>query len=115
MTVMETTEIRPTNRDGTFSTRDAAILTGATYRQIDYWCRAGILREAQPANGSGSRRAFHRSEIRIIRAVAALRQLGMTVDQAGAAVAELRYLPVEAWTGPWISSGRILSLDLLRG
>lgn len=33
-------------------------LTGATYRQVDYWCRRGYLVEAVAAQGSGSQRLF---------------------------------------------------------
>lgn len=33
-------------------------LTGLTYRQLDYWVRAGVLPDDGTSGGSGSRRTF---------------------------------------------------------
>lgn len=117
MTVMET--IRTTDadlfRDGCLSSREVADLVGISFRKLDYWTRLGAVVPTRLANGPGSRRRWSPNEVKIIRAVAALMDLGMTVEEAGDAAAELRTLPVEEWTGPWITRGRIIDLSDLVG
>lgn len=53
-------------------TGELARRAGATYRQVDYWARKGLLREAQPAMGSGSKRLFNPQEEDRTRALAAV-------------------------------------------
>lgn len=50
-------------------------LAGITYRQLDYWCRVGLLYPKRPARGSGSRRAFDRRGIQIAWALGQLTTL----------------------------------------
>lgn len=49
---------------------------GITYRQLDYWCRTGLLRPEQPARGSGSQRGFSLREARIAWTLGQLSSLG---------------------------------------
>lgn len=47
------------------STRHAADASGATYRQLDYWSRVGVIGE--PGSGSGSRRRWTDRDIECLR------------------------------------------------
>ena len=54
--------------------------TGATYRQLDYWCRRGWLnpgRVGYSVNGSGSPRDWTPGEIRRARIMARLVRAGL--------------------------------------
>ena len=55
--------------DETFSTPDVARLTGATFRQIDYWSRKGYIVPVVAAAGSGSRRRWGADEVQRIKGV----------------------------------------------
>jgi hypothetical protein len=59
-------------------------LTGASYRQIDYWVRLGILRTAFYVEGSGRARRFERRELRVAVIVRALYATGIGQGQARA-------------------------------
>ena len=53
------------NDDGTYSTVEVCRITGATYRQLDWWCRTGRI-PGQPsgaATGSGRRRRWTDDQI----------------------------------------------------
>lgn len=53
-----------------YSTHDAAQMVGCTYRQLDYWCRAGLIPgQADVKPGSGGRRAWTESDIQRARLV----------------------------------------------
>lgn len=58
------------------STHDVAAATGASYRQVDYWCRTGVLAPRVAAHGSGTRRRFDDREVMVAAAVHALADLG---------------------------------------
>lgn len=106
----------PGYSDGLLSTAEVADAAGVSYRRLDYWIRVGAAVQAvQEANGSGSRRRFDRSEIRVVRAVAALMEMGCTVEEAAVAAAELRMLVPAAWHGSHVTFGRVLNLDALAG
>lgn len=51
-------------------TRAAAERSGATYRQIDYWTRAGVIRPTVPADGSGSLRGWSDEDVVVLTALA---------------------------------------------
>lgn len=74
----------------TYSTVQVCRLTGATYRQLDYWCRTGKI-PGQPvgsAIGSGNRRRWTPEQINeALLLLAASRMVNATLDEA---VAELR-------------------------
>lgn len=61
-------------------------VTGATFRQLDYWDRTGILAPAMAtANGSGSRRRYSINQAYTI--AVATRLVNMTSDRRGASMA----------------------------
>ena len=51
-------------------------LAGITYRQLDYWCRVGLLRPERPARGSGSQRGFSTRETQVAWVLGQLSRLG---------------------------------------
>lgn len=54
----------------------ALVELGVTYRQLDYWCRTGVIALESPGSGSGTRRAVTPIEVEAIKAlVAAQRQV----------------------------------------
>lgn len=72
----------------TYSTVEVCRLTGATYRQLDYWCRKGLIPGLSTGHGSGSRRRWSREQIaEAILLLTASRMVNAPLD---AAVAELR-------------------------
>jgi len=77
------------------NTYAAARIAGITYRQLDYWCRQGIIEPTVGAVGSGSRREFSRDEVRLAWAMAQLRSLGAPFDVLAAVGRSLR------WRGEW--------------
>jgi DNA-binding transcriptional MerR regulator len=55
------------------STRDVSDLSGATYRQIDYWCRMGLVcPSVRESTGSGAARLFSRADVLAVRLVKVL-------------------------------------------
>jgi DNA-binding transcriptional MerR regulator len=44
---------------------------GVTYRQLDYWCREGLVRPAVEASGQGSRRRWSRADVGAVTALGA--------------------------------------------
>lgn len=55
-------------QDGIVTSRELCSLTDATYRQIDYWCRQGILEPAGKGTpGTGNRRMFNASLVDKVR------------------------------------------------
>lgn len=53
-----------------FNSKEACFLSGVTYRQLDYWCRTGIIPDT--ANGSGTRRQFQFEDVVALRLIAAI-------------------------------------------
>lgn len=67
-------------QDG-YSSPEIIALTGITYRQLDYWTRCRrIGRDLAP--GSGNARRYTEADLHLIRAVAALLEVGFTVPAA---------------------------------
>lgn len=55
------------------TTKELAKMTGATYRQIDYWCRVGLIKPIGKSNpGSGRRRLFDDDTVRKINLLVAV-------------------------------------------
>lgn len=48
---------------------------GITYRQLDYWCRTGLLKPVEAMPGSGNAREFPDSEVRTATALGRLASL----------------------------------------
>lgn len=67
---------------GLYSSTQLCDLTGATFRQIDYWTRTNRLAPAIPAIGSGSVRRYTAAEVRVTYAVVQLLEHGFTLDLA---------------------------------
>jgi hypothetical protein len=65
-----------------YSTVQLCDLTGATFRQIDYWTRTNRLNPTIPAIGSGSQRRYGANDVRLTYAVVQLLEHGFTLDQA---------------------------------
>lgn len=54
------------------TSREVCERVGVTYRQLDYWCRVGLVAPTQPAHGQGSRRLFGPADVERVRRVAAI-------------------------------------------
>lgn len=59
---------------------DVARLTGASYRQLDYWCSNGLIPGQEIGVGQGMRRRFTYTQIRHVRALLALTGAGLVGD-----------------------------------
>lgn len=81
--------------DGHCTHHDLMVL-GATYRQVDYWCRQGLLYPDNPAPGSGRRRTFPPEEARVAAVMAVLTQAGI------APAAACRAARGDGWLSPMI-------------
>lgn len=66
----------------TFSTKDAANITGLTYRQVDHWVRSGFLTPDTAANGSGSRRRLSYEDLMKLSLAKALSNAGVPLAEA---------------------------------
>lgn len=55
----------------TYTTVEVARLTGATYRQLDYWARSGRIpgQSPGPSTGSGHRRLWSEADVERVRLV----------------------------------------------
>jgi DNA-binding transcriptional MerR regulator len=69
----------------TYSTVEVCRLTGATYRQLDYWCRTGRI-SGQPVGrgtGSGHRRRWTQAQVAEATLLyVASRYVNATLDEA---------------------------------
>lgn len=70
-----------------------------TYRQLDHWCRLGVIRPVggMGTPGSGFARRFDMREVHVAAAVAELRDLGAPLDLAADVAEQLRVL--DEWPG----------------
>lgn len=60
----------------TYSTQDVCNATGASFRQIDYWSRIGLVEPYKNGSGSGTRRLYDQSNVDLIRAIKACVDVG---------------------------------------
>lgn len=68
----------------------AAKLAGLSYRQVDYWVRAGYVEcEQGPLPGSGRRRYFTPAEVRVLVLMAAMTRAGWLPAEAAVAARTL--------------------------
>lgn len=81
------------------TTKEMTLRSGATYRQLDYWTRQGVLTPVIPASGTGTRRAFSQRQVRVVRMVADLARLGATEPVLKAAARDAELLPADYWWG----------------
>jgi DNA-binding transcriptional MerR regulator len=71
-------------RVGVMSSTQVCAAAGVTYRQLDYWCRAGLVAPSiSDAAGQGTRRGWSPAD------VAAVRRLAVLSRQRRATLAEL--------------------------
>lgn len=69
--------------DHGYSAPRACALTGATYRQVDYWCRTRrITPSVSDTTGSGCRRRFSFDDLVRLRVVVDLLAMGLVLDAA---------------------------------
>lgn len=105
------------NRGGR-STRDVSDLTGATYRQVDYWARQGWLTPSvEECRGSGTARRWSDQDVQDVRLLLALvtRVIPDAIPEAVTKARDARgpYLWVE---GGLVETGSFLDLhDALSG
>lgn len=57
------------------STPEMCDLSGATFRQLDYWARAGLLVPTAEARGSGTRRGYSTNQVGRATALTAVSDL----------------------------------------
>lgn len=70
----------------TYTSMEAAELTGLTYRQIDYWSRQGYITPLVEATGTGSRRRFSAAQVDRLQVVgAAVGNLDIMLSHVGVA------------------------------
>lgn len=75
-------------------------LVGISYRQLDYWCRLGLIRPvASESRGSGVARRFDEAQLPAIRLAAHLMRLGATAQTTARVVEFWDEQPLEAWHG----------------
>jgi DNA-binding transcriptional MerR regulator len=81
-----------------YSTTQVAERSGATYRQLDYWARNGVLEGSVTlGNGSGSRHVYSAADVERARVVAAVSQLGATSPILAALVEHLSGDDLHSW------------------
>lgn len=75
----------------TYSTHEAAELSGFTVRQISYWARQGmIVPSVQQARGSGTRRRYSFDDLLQLRFVRQLMNHGWSLQKIREAITRLR-------------------------
>lgn len=63
----------------------AAASAGVTYRQVDVWVRAGLVRVQQDGSGSGRPRSIHPHEFQVLWRMGVLVGAGMNPARAAQA------------------------------
>ena len=94
----------PASCDALFSTVQVAAFSGASYRQLDYWCRTGALVPTFDARGSGTQRRYTAHETRVAWAVRVAQELTETTTGRGgglfqAVAGVLVHMPDNGWDG----------------
>lgn len=97
-------------------TSDALVrASGCSYRQLDYWCRNGVLvpvdGRAQP--GQGYQRRWTRKDARVAHVIARLAGMGATIPVLRHVAAMLRALHDSEWVGSVLvdEAGRVTRID----
>lgn len=68
--------------------------TGCTYRQLDYWCRDGLLGDGLRNIGSGRRRVYTPVVFEMVDALTSLAAVGVVHDERAVAAAAVAARPV---------------------
>lgn len=97
--------LSPTRRN--LRSQDVLDLTGATYRQLDYWCtHHGICAEKSASPGQGTSRLFTLTEARAVRGLVLAGQHGLAIGTyARGIVSCLNAQPEAKWLV--LSEGRV--------
>ena len=81
--LIDRTTLSSRDTEATATTAEVCQMTGATYRQLDYWTRNGLISPSvQSALGSGAVRLWAVSDVDKIATVVARINWGMTVEAA---------------------------------
>lgn len=108
------------------SAAEVARATGLSYRQVDHWVTAGVLRPIDTPNpGSGAGRRFSAEELTVAVVLASLRHMNVGLGVLDRVASQLRLFELDQWHGlvfidadGWLSrtpfdapAGWILDLD----
>jgi DNA-binding transcriptional MerR regulator len=93
------------------TTPQVCAITGASYRQIDYWARTGMVSPDVEAAGSGSRRGWHPDQLPKIKALAVLSHA--LYGYKSSLMRELAAADADA--GPWqfTANGVLITIHVL--
>lgn len=83
-----------------YSTREVADAADVSYRQLDYWCRLGLISpEFADARGSGSRRRFSLHDMAIVRVLGVVTATAQPcpLNRLDQLVGFLTDLPLQQW------------------
>lgn len=86
----------------TITATELAARSGASYRQIDYWTRIGVIDPSNKAQGSGTRRSFSVDLVPAVRCVARVQEAfgaGQIAGRTGLARDVLRRVVVDHAAG----------------
>lgn len=90
---METT----TSTAPEYSAPEVCDAAGISYRQLDYWCRRGLITpSARDATGSGSRRRFTAHDLAVVKVIAAVAP-AVQLNRLDELVGFLDDLPLQQW------------------
>ena len=99
-----------------FSTTDVSRFSGASIRQLDYWCRIGALVPTIDARGSGTQRRYTAHEARMAWAIYVTHKATSATNSPGGGMSQrvgdaLRQLD-GAWTGQLVvGAGGLLVVE----
>jgi DNA-binding transcriptional MerR regulator len=71
----------PPAPEGMVYAREVVRALGVSYRQLDHWCRRGVLGERFVGPGSGAFRLFTLQDVAKIAAAKRMRDLGLELDR----------------------------------
>lgn len=97
--------------DQVFSSPEVCRLAGITYRQLDYWCRTGVITPMRVSDGSGMPRRWATKQVDIIRVLGRLSALGVCMQAFRTAAEELTHLELER--GQWVVVATDGSVELV--
>lgn len=81
-----------------YSAPDVCNAAGISYRQLDYWCRVGLIHPSGgDAQGSGSRRRFSPHDLAIVKVIGAVAGR-LPLNRLDRLVGYLDDLPIQQWT-----------------
>jgi DNA-binding transcriptional MerR regulator len=97
-----------------FRTDAVADMTGATYRNLDYWVRKGLLKPHHPMPGSGTVRYWRLIDVRVARALVAFSALGVTNSRMYEAISDAVYSAGDGRDAAWLVAYADGRAELLR-